>query len=155
MKVGLKINMEKIKVMKIRKEDNEEMNVEIDGMEQTKQFKYLGGTIEEDGNEETQIYEQIQATTKLYYAINTTIPSVKNIVVYKSTLKHGSEICVLIIDKKYTISYGMRYLRKTQRVTRKQLQRLRHLKRMKRYIQVKYGKITERKKKTKAKNEVE
>lgn len=58
--------------MKIGEKNNEEMNVKIDEvrMEQAKQFKYLDATIGEDGNFERKTNERMQATTKLYYAIN-------------------------------------------------------------------------------------
>lgn len=45
---GLNINTEKTKVLKIEKDDNEEMDAKIGGVriEQAKQFKYLSATIE-------------------------------------------------------------------------------------------------------------
>ena len=128
---GLKINIDKTKVMVMGKEDLK-VSILLDGkiVEQVETFTYLGVKIHSNGEMEAEINARIENTMKLYHAMNNTFirrkeisPKTKMTVyntIYKPILTYGSESWILTKQMKSKIqATEMKYLRGVQGITRR------------------------------------
>ncbi|XP_044751699.1 uncharacterized protein LOC123311694 [Coccinella septempunctata] len=68
---GMEINRKKTKILRVSEEEDE-VRVEIEGevIQQVEQFIYLGVSIDRRGNQEGELNDRIEKTSKLYHAMN-------------------------------------------------------------------------------------
>jgi Reverse transcriptase (RNA-dependent DNA polymerase) len=131
-KHGMKINIQKTKVMMTSQEESETMNIIINNerIEQVDQFKYLGVVLERDGNQTIDINERISRTVKLYHGMNQRFIRKKEIstktkmivykTIYRPILTYGSETWVLTPNMKSKIqAVEMKYLRGVKGISRR------------------------------------
>lgn len=123
-KVGLNINAQKTKIMKIGGEiQNIDMQLHHAKIEQASECKYLGATIENKGTIDFEINQRVQSVTKTYHPLNKIILSNKNInrrtkmtlykTVYRPILIHGCETWVMNNRQKSKLqAMEMKYLLK-------------------------------------------
>lgn len=128
---NMKINAKKTKVMMVGKE-NRNMNIELNNekIEQVNTYKYLGVTIDREGNMKEEIDERISNAARLYHNLSHTFIGKKEIsrktkmTVYKTVFRpiliYGSESWILTNTMKSRIqAIDMKYLRRTKGVTRR------------------------------------
>lgn len=127
---GLKINIEKTRIMSIGREDFK-MSTTLDGnrIEQTETFNYLGVRIHKNGRHEAEVNERLEKTMKLYHSINKAFIRKKEIsmkakisvykAVYRPILTYGCESWTLTNQIKSKVQAAeMKYLRAVKGVTR-------------------------------------
>lgn len=130
MKYDMKMNINKTKVM-MTSTEQENMNIKIKGqlIEQVVQYRYLGVTIKCDGNQEADIEERIEATSRTFHAMKNSFIKKREIsngtkmTVYKTIIRpiltFGCESWVLNKKLESRIqSMEMKYLRGVMGVTR-------------------------------------
>lgn len=127
---GLKINVQKTKVMHIGKESKSiEVKINEDTLEQVDSFKYLGVIIDREGNMEEEIQERIQNATKLYHSLNKAFINKKEIssktkltvhkTIFRPILTYGSESWITSKSSSSRIqAIDMKFLRRIKGVTR-------------------------------------
>lgn len=128
-KNGMKMNMQKTKVMVVAKED-QEVNITINGtkIEQVHNYTYLGTIIEDTGKQEANINERIDKSNKLYFTINKTFINKKEInqktklkiykTIFRPILTYASESWVLDTRTKSRLeAVEMKYLRRVKGIT--------------------------------------
>lgn len=130
-KFNMSINIEKTKTMIITKENKKVViKVEDNIIDQVENYKYLGTIIQNTGSYEEEINARLQATSKVYHAINKTIINNKQLdkntkmtvfkTVYQPILIHGSETWILNKSQKSKIqAMEMKYLRRVKGITKK------------------------------------
>uniref|UniRef100_A0A1Y1JWU5 Reverse transcriptase domain-containing protein n=1 Tax=Photinus pyralis TaxID=7054 RepID=A0A1Y1JWU5_PHOPY len=128
---GMKMNINKTKVMIISQGEEEVLNITVDNkvIEQVPNIKYLGVNIERNGNQKMDVDDRINKTMKLYYAMNQRFIKKKEIrtktkmtvykTIYRPTLTYGSESWVLTTNMKSKLqAVEMKFLRAVKGVTR-------------------------------------
>lgn len=131
-KYGMKINTTKTCVMMVTKGQEEEMNIRIENekIQQVEQIKYLGVTIERNGNQDIDVSERIRKTVNIYHAMRQTFIRKKEIsqktkmtvfrTIYRPILTYGSETWVLTKKNKSRLqAIEMKYLRGVKGITRR------------------------------------
>lgn len=126
---GMKINANKTQVMLIGK-DHQKIKIQINEqeIEQTKQFKYLGVTIDNDGRQEIDISERIEKCNKLYYTMNVNFINKREVsqktkltvykTIFRPTMTYGCESWVLTQKMKLRLeATEMKYLRRVKGVS--------------------------------------
>ena len=126
---GLKINIEKTKVMAVTNTDRKiDIKLKDHSIEQVEHFKYLGVIIDNKGNQEKEINERICKANKTYQAIKNIIMNKREITtkikvtVYKTILQpiitYGSETWVIPRQYRSKLQAAeMRILRKIKGAT--------------------------------------
>lgn len=123
------INIEKIELMVIGKDES--LNLQIEGieLEQVNSFRYLGIQIQSNREHETEINERISAAVKVYYSLNKKflgrkVSNQTKLKVYRMIycpiLTNGCERWVLTKSLKSKLqAVEMKYLFKVKAVTRR------------------------------------
>ncbi|KAJ4450100.1 hypothetical protein ANN_01507 [Periplaneta americana] len=134
MRKGMRINVNKSKVMWISKEDRQEteFNIECEGqnLERVESFKYLGTIITSDGRVDQEVLNRVKKATSAYYQISNTIVGKKEITtktkiqIYNSIIKpiiQYSTESLPLLDKHRSklTAVEMKYLRRTVGNTRR------------------------------------
>ena len=131
------IKTNKSKVLHITKEkDEENINIQMNGgtLEVVEEFTYLGTVFNKKGKINREIQHRIKKATNIYYSINRTIISKKEITektklqvynsIYKPTLTYGSESWPINnkIEKQITAA-EMKFLRRVANKTKRDRER--------------------------------
>lgn len=129
-KQGLKINIEKTKVMSVG-EKGSNILIKLNGsiIEQTDSYRYLGVMLHESGRNEAELNNRVESAMKIYYALNKKFIRKKEITartkmsvyntVFKPILTYGSESWVLTQSQRSKIqAVEMKYLRGVRGVTK-------------------------------------
>ena len=131
------INTNKSKILEITKEkEKQEINIQMNGetLEVVEEFTYLGTVFTKNGKITREVQQRIKKATNVYYSINHTIISKKEITektklqiynsVYKPTLTYGSESWPINtkIEKQVTAA-EMKFLRRITNKTRRDHER--------------------------------
>ena len=127
----MKINIKKTKVMVVGNQ-KKNVNIEINGerIEQVDAFKYLGTTIQNEGDTANEIDERISSATKLFYALARPFIGRREIsrktkmtiykTIYSPILTYGSDSWVLNDAQKSRLqATEMKYLRRVNNITRR------------------------------------
>lgn len=129
-KRNLKMNISKTKVMVIG-QNNRNLNIAVnnESIEQVDQYKYLGVTIERNGNMEQEINERISSASRLYFSLssfmsNKAISTKTKMIVYKTVfrpiLTYGSESWILTSRLHSKIqALDMKYLRRVKGISKR------------------------------------
>lgn len=128
---NLKINTDKTKIMVIGK-NNTQTKIQLNGqeLEQVDSFKYLGVTIQKDGQNEAEINNRIESANKVYFALSNTFVRKKEVskktkltvynTIFKPILTFGSESWTLTKQQENKIQASeMKYLRGIMGVTKR------------------------------------
>ena len=130
-KRNMKININKTKVMMIGKEHKQlQITLRNEKLEQVDKFKYLGVTLQREGNMDEEINERISQATRLYHTLKETFISKKEIsiktkmtvykTIFRPILTFGSESWILNNTMKSRIqATNMKYLRRVLGKTRR------------------------------------
>lgn len=127
---GMEINIDKTKILVVGEQSiDTEIKVGDIKIEQVREYKYLGITLNETGKQEAEINERIGKTIKLYHAMNQKFINKKEIskqtktkifnTVYRPVLTYGCESWTLTNRQKSKIqAVEMKYLRRVVGKTR-------------------------------------
>lgn len=130
-KYGMEINRKKTKIMRISDEEDEvRVEIEEEVIQQVEQFTYLGVSIDKRGNQEGELNDRIEKTSKLYHAMNNNfirkreIAEKTKMMVYKTVIRpvltYGCETWTTTLREKSRLqAMEMKILRGIKGVTRR------------------------------------
>lgn len=112
-KYGMKINIQKTKVMMTAKEEEKiDIKLRDECIEQVAQIKYLGVTLERNGSQEADIDERIQNTMKTYH-------SMKHALIKKREVSRATKMTIFKTIFRPVLTFGCESWTVTKRIESK------------------------------------